>query len=187
MRTNEANVWRRNKIDALVATLKGNDHAATETAMLAVRIPGSASSGAGVGFCVNDLRYHMSRTIDRADYLESVRARKESALSRLKGATDRRTEKAERLTARATRLGGTVSREEYVKVRDVAQAASKEAGIFSSKLSGLNVSVTDLATTIDALMGAAMSIKALIDTRAVPVMQSDRTQIGVVVATAEPV
>ena len=184
MRTNEANVWRRAKVDALIAAHKTGGYEAVESAMMAVRVCGSATSGAGIGFCVNDLRYHVARLHDRADYLETVRARKESGMSRLKGAADRRVEKADRLMARATRVGGTVSREEYAKVRDIALAAQKDAESFKGKISSINANVTDLGRTIDALISAAASIKALIDVRTTPVMQSDYTQAGVVVATA---
>lgn len=180
MNMKQANAWRRDRVDALVAALKGDATKATETAMLGMDIPGG---GPAVGFSVGDLRYQTARLFDRADYLESVRARKESALRRIKGAAERREERAARLESRATRIGGTVPREEYAKVRDIARAARNEAEDVRKKVAGIEASVADLDSTIEALNGAAVSIKAIIDRRTTPAVEAERTQ-GVLVASA---
>jgi len=180
MNMREANAWRRDRVDALVAALKGDDHEATERAMMGMDIPGG---GPAVGFSVGDLRYQTARLIDRVDYLETVRARKESALRRIEGAAERREERAERLEGKAARVGGTVPGEEYRKVRDIAKAAREEAEGVRNKLAGIEASVGDLAVTIEALMGAYVSIKAIIDRRTTPAVEAERTQ-GVLVASA---
>jgi hypothetical protein len=179
----QANAWRRDKIDGLIKAHKSGAFEGIETAMMAVRLPGSATNPAGIGYSLNDLRYHVARLIDRADYLETVRLRKESALQRVKGAVERREEKAERLGVKARRTGGTIPREEFQKVRDVAKAAQAEAEVVRNKVAGITAAVADIGGTIDALHGAARSIKALIDVRTTPVMQSERSQ-GVLVAEA---
>lgn len=182
-RVMQANAWRRDMVSRLVAACRSDEAAPIDRALLAVSIPGAFPGD--TGFSVNDLRWHRSRLIDRADAVEMQVTDKAGKLEWMKHKAEALAEKAGRVTEKARRVGGTVSREEFARVRDEARTAAADVESIKVKIAGLNETLSRMSAEADAHRGAAALLADMIEARQVSFLEAiNSAPIGVGVSVA---
>jgi len=177
----KANEVRRGCIAALIAACRvGATSAAMDTAYAAVCV--RAKRYDDPGFSMNDLVYHRDRLLDKADAMETDANRLIGTVNYLTRKVKGAEEKAERLTAKMRRVGGTMSRTEFVSVRADAEQAAQDVIAMRDKIAGITARVVGMQSEVDAITEAAEAVQSVIDSRTTHVVQSIKTVTTVAVA-----